>query len=112
MQAMNPNTDIDALKISAYVRQLELDNQHLTQQVQMLKEQIIDIRKFESTTMTVEALARMHNVDPRTVRQYIHEGFIPTHPDSTDRKILIRSADAIRLDFRAFRRNLYDLKHN
>lgn len=83
---MGPSSDIDSLKISTYVRELELTNLELTQKVQRLESKSVNIDKFENTAITVEACARMHGVCVQTVRQYIKDGYIPEHPDSTDRK--------------------------
>ena len=108
---MGPASDIDSLKISTYVRELELTNLELTQKVQQLESKSINIDKFENTAITVEACARMHGVCVQTVRQYIKDGYIPEHPDSTDRKILIRTSDAILLNFKQLRRALWENAH-
>lgn len=99
---MDPN--IDSIRISAYIRKLEIDNAELAAKVTKLQNDSIDLEKFYGTAISAEACARMHGVCVQTVRQYIHAGFIPRHPDSTDRKILIRTSDAITLDFRRFSR--------
>lgn len=103
--------DIDSLTISTYVRGLELTNMELTQKVKQLESKSINIDKFENTAITVEACARMHGVCVQTIRQYIREGYIPEHPDSTDRKKLIRTSDAILLNFKEMRRSLWTQTH-
>lgn len=108
---MEQASDIDSLKISTYIRGLELAKIELTQKVEQLESRTINIDKFESTAITVEACARMHGVCVQTVRQYIKEGYIPEHPDSTDRKILIRTSDAILLNFRQLRKKLWEDTH-
>ena len=105
---MEPASDIDSLKISTYVRELELTNLELTQKVQRLESKSVNIDKFENTAITVEACARMHGVWVQTVRQYIKDGYIPEHPDSTDRKKLIRTSDAILLNFKQLRKALWE----
>jgi len=52
----------------------------------------------------------MHNVCVETVREYVHAGFIPTHPDSTSRKILILTTDALLLDFKQLKQKYKELK--
>ena len=68
---MGPSSDIDSLKISTYVRELELTNLELTQKVQRLESKSVNIDKFENTAITVEACARMHGVCVQTV-SYTH----------------------------------------
>ena len=50
---MGPSSDIDSLKISTYVRELELTNLELTQKVQRLESKSVNIDKFENTAITV-----------------------------------------------------------
>lgn len=108
---MTPASEIDSLKISTYVRQLELTNLELTQKLQQLENKVINIDKFENTSITVEACARMHGVCVQTVRQYIKDGYIHEHPDSTERKKLIRTSDAILLNFKQLRKTLWEDTH-
>lgn len=103
---MEKSSDMDSLKISAYVRGLELAKRELEHKVHELESHNINISKFECTAITIEACARMHGVCVQTVRQYVHEGYIPLHPDSMTRKLLIRTSDAIMLDFKKLRREL------
>lgn len=84
---------IDSIQISAYVRKLELDNEHMAKRIEELERDAIDIHKFELTTLLLVAVAQMHNVDPRTIRSYIEDGYIVKHPVSTDAKFLIRASD-------------------
>lgn len=102
---------IDSIQISAYVRKLELDNENMAKRIKELERDAIDIHKFDLTTLPLIAVAQMHNVDPRTIRAYIEDGYILKHPDSTDGKFLIRASDAIRLDFKELRRRHYQDLH-
>lgn len=104
-------SEIDSIQISAYVRKLELDNENMAKRIEELERDAIDIHKFELTTLPLMAVARMHNVDPRTIRAYIEDGYILKHPDSTDAKFLIRASDAIRLDFRELRKRHFQELH-
>ena len=96
--------DIDSTAISVYVRELEFKNKELSQQYQRIQEESIDTHKFYGTTVTPEICARIHGVCALTVREYVKTGHIPKHPDSTDRKILIRTSDALTLDFRQLKK--------
>ena len=89
---MEDSTHIDSTKISLYIQQLEFTVSNL------------------EATITVDACARMHNVCVETVREYVHAGFIPTHPDSTSRKILILTTDALLLDFKQLKQKYKELK--
>lgn len=97
---MDTPTAINSSNIAAYVRELEFTNSELSEIVKRLQEEAIDPQKFYGTAISVDACARIHGVCAQTVRQYIHAGYIPKHPDSTDHKLLIRTSDALILDFR------------
>ena len=104
---MEDSTHIDSTKISLYVQQLEFTVRNLEATV---AKECFDPQKFYGTAITVDACARMHNVCVETVREYVHAGFIPTHPDSTSRKILILTTDALLLDFKQLKRKYKELK--
>ena len=55
--------------------------------------------KFYAVALPVEIVAKLHSVSPYLVRRYVKMGLIPTHPGSTDAKILVRASDALLLDF-------------
>ena len=97
---MEDSTHIDSTKISLYIQQLEFT----------VSKECFDPKKFYGTAITVDACARMHNVCVETVREYVHAGFIPTHPDSTSRKILILTTDALLLDFKQLKQKYKELK--
>lgn len=97
---METTTTINSSNIAAYVRELEFENSELSETVRRLREKSIDPQKFYGTAISVDACARIHGVCTQTVRQYIHAGYIPKHPDSTDHKLLIRTSDVLTLDFR------------
>ena len=105
---MEDSTHIDSTKISLYVQQLEFTVRNLEATVARMKQECFDPQKFYGTA--VDACARMHNVCVETVREYVHAGFIPTHPDSTSRKILILTTDALLLDFKQLKRKYKELK--
>lgn len=75
-----------------------------------MKKECFDPKKFYGTAITVDACARMHSVCTVTVREYVHAGLIPTHPDSTSRKILIFTIDALLLDFKQLKQKYKELK--
>ena len=107
---MEESTQIDSTKISLYVQKLEFTVRNLEATVARMKQECFDPQKFYGTAITVDACARMHNVCVETVREYVHAGFIPTHPDSTSRKILILTIDALLLDFKQLKRKYKELK--
>lgn len=59
--------------------------------------------KFYAVPLPVETVAKLHSVSCYLVRKYVKLGLIPTHPGSTDAKILIRGSDALLLDFNKMR---------
>ena len=59
--------------------------------------------KFYAVPLGVDVVARLHNVSAYLVRRYVKLGLIPTHPSSTDAKIIIRGSDALLLDFNELR---------
>jgi len=59
--------------------------------------------KFYAVPLGVDVVAKLHSVSPYLVRKYVDMGLIPTHPSTTDAKIVIRGSDALLLDFTAMR---------
>lgn len=59
--------------------------------------------KFYAVPLGVDVVAKLHNVSPYLVRKYVDMGLIPTHPGTTDAKIVIRGSDALLLDFNKMR---------
>ena len=59
--------------------------------------------RFYAVACNVETVARMHDVSPYLVREYVRLGLIPTHPRTTPAKIMIRLSDALLLDFSSLR---------
>ena len=107
---MEDSTHIDSTKISLYIQQLEFTVSNLEATITRMKKECFDPKKFYGTAITVDACAWMHNVCVETVREYVHAGFIPTHPDSTSRKILILTTDALLLDFKQLKQKYKELK--
>lgn len=101
---------IDATSIALYVQQLEFTVSNLQDTIARMKQECFDPQKFYGTAITVDACARMHSVCVETVREYVHAGLISTHPDSTTRKILILTVDALLLDFKQLKQKYKELK--
>lgn len=59
--------------------------------------------KFYAVPLGVDVVAKLHSVSPYLVRKYVDMGLIPTHPGTTDAKIVIRGSDALLLDFNKMR---------
>ncbi len=59
--------------------------------------------KFYAVPLGVDVVAKLHGVSPYLVRKYVDMGLIPTHPGTTDAKIVIRGSDALLLDFNKMR---------
>ena len=96
---MEDSTHIDSTKISLYIQQLEFTVSNLEATITRMKKECFDPKKFYGTAITVDACARMHNVCVET-----------THPDSTSRKILILTTDALLLDFKQLKQKYKELK--
>ena len=103
---MEDSTHIDSTKISLYIQQLEFTVSNLEATITRMKKECFDPKKFYGTAITVDACARMHSVCTVTVREYVHA----THPDSTSRKILIFTIDALLLDFKQLKQKYKELK--
>lgn len=89
-----------AEQIIQYISELEAENMKLKQEC----EGSVNIERFYASKMDIPEVARLHGVDPRTVRSYVKRGFIETHPDSTEHHTFIRSSIALGLDFRELRK--------
>ena len=48
----------------------------------------------------MDAVAAMHGVSKYTVREYIKLGLIEPHPNSTEKRFLVRGSTALLLDFK------------
>ena len=59
--------------------------------------------KLYAVPLGVDVVAKLHSVSPYLVRKYVDMGLIPTHPSTTDAKIVIRGSDALLLDFNKMR---------
>lgn len=59
----------------------------------------VPIDKFYDTALTTEVVGALHGVSAGIVRRYIKLKLIPTHPMSTDAKILVRGSVALSIDF-------------
>lgn len=64
-----------------------------------LEESTIQASKFYNVAMNTMMVATLHGVSMAVVRKYVHLGLIPTHPESTDAKLLVRGSVALQLDF-------------
>lgn len=65
-----------------------------------------DCRRFYNTALSTIVVAQLHSVSPELVRKYVRCGLIPTHPMSSDAKVLIRASDALLLDFVEMKKQL------
>lgn len=66
--------------------------------------------KFYAVPLSVEVVAKLHGVSAYLVRRYVKLGLIPTHPGSTDAKIVIRGSTALLLDFEKMREQARDMR--
>lgn len=69
-----------------------------------LRSHSCDCRRFYNCALNTSTVAELHSVSAELVRCYVRRGLIPTHPMSSDSKILIRASDALMLDFREMKR--------
>lgn len=97
--------DYSASGIAAYVADLEIENSKLKNENKDLLTNCVNVRDFYNTVLSLNTVALLHGVDPRTVKAYVDSGAIPKHPDSTDSRTYIRGSVALKLDFSELRRN-------
>lgn len=95
---MSPND------ITASIQSVFAENDQLKRRLEQMQENCIDATKFYASSMTIEAVAKLHDVHPDTIRKYIALGLIEKHPKSTDSKILIRGSEALKLDFKKLKK--------
>ncbi len=76
---------------------------HLERENKELRASQVNANRFYAVAFGVDAVAKMHDVSPYLVREYVKMGLIPQHPRSTQAKILIRLSDALLLDFNLLR---------
>lgn len=88
------------------VDSLRVKNVALEKENEELKTNSCDCRRFYNTALSTIVVAQLHNVSPELVRKYVKCGLIPTHPMSSDAKVLIRASDALLLDFVEMKRKL------
>jgi hypothetical protein len=91
---------INADNIGLYVSNLEAK----VIKLEKAQEGSISLERFYAVKMDIPEVARLHNVDPRTVRGYVKRGLIEIHPDSTDSHTYLRGSVALSLDFRKLRK--------
>ena len=70
----------------------------LEQENEMLKSTRVDTERFHSIPMTLEVAGQLHGVSSKVIRRLVELGLIVKHPQSSDRKILIRASEAIRMN--------------
>lgn len=87
--------------IAQYVSRLEAENRELRDK----QTGHISPDRFYAVKLDIPEVARLHGVDPRTVRHYVKSGRIEKHPDSTDHHTYIRASVALSLDFRKLRKS-------
>lgn len=88
------------------VDSLRTRNVALEKENEELRNNSCDCRRFYNCPLTTIVVAQLHSVSPELVRKYVRYGMIPTHPMSTDAKVLIRASDALLLDFVEMKRKL------
>lgn len=82
------------------------ENESLKREIEMMKSRMVNVDKFYNVPLTSEMVARLHSVSQSIVQKYVRYGLIPTHPLSSDSKILVRATDALLLDFAKMKRQL------
>ena len=100
------NQNLSASRVFEYISTLEESKKSLELELQRVKENSINASDFDKSYLTVESVALMHNVTTQTVRKYIRYGVIDEHPNSMPSKVLIRTSDALRINFKELKRNL------
>lgn len=60
----------------------------------------VNADRFYNWAVDVDAVAAMHGVSKYAVREYIKLGLIEQHPNSTDKRFLVRGSTALLLDFK------------
>lgn len=103
---------VDAVaKLVGSNRVLQETNDYLVGKTRMLEREneelrshSCDCRRFYNCAFNTTTVAELHSVSPHLVRCYVKRGLIPTHPMSSDSRILVRASDALMLDFREMKR--------
>lgn len=94
---------MSALEIHNAIDRLVLENQELKMKIESYSQNSVDALKFYNTEFTTDMIARLHGVSTGLVRKYIEIGLIDQHPNSSDRKLLVRGSDALILDFKSLK---------
>ena len=99
-------TDIQysASGIAEYISNLEMENARLTSELNTLRENSVNAEKFYGAPLSLNTVALLQGVDPRTIKNYVELGAIPIHPDSTDGRTYIRGSVALKIDFSKLKR--------
>lgn len=90
--------------IPGYIQRLQSDNRMLSEKIVDLEGRNVIYEKFYNVALTTSEVAKLHGYNEATVRKYVKLGLIPLHPQSSDKKILIRASVALVLDFDHLRR--------
>ena len=98
-------SNYSASGIAAYVSDLEAENIRLKNEIEELRSKSVNADKFYNASLTLNTVALLQGVDPRTIKAYVESGDIPIHPDSTDGRTYIRGSVALKLDFNKLRHN-------
>lgn len=72
----------------------------------------VNADRFYNWAVDVDSVAAMHGVSKYAVREYIRMGLIEPHPDSTDRRFLVRGSTALLLDFKELKKEAKYAKQN
>lgn len=92
MSAISDGFLADAVTLIDSYRDLERRNK-------VLEESQVNASRFYNWAVSVEEIAKMHNVSKYIVQTYIKMGLIETHPNTTPARYLVRGSVALLLDF-------------
>lgn len=90
--------------VPGYIQELQVENEILRGKVVELEPKAVIFDKYYNVEMTTSEVAKLHDIHEATVRKYVNLGLIPTHPKSSDSKMLIRGSIGLTLDFDLLRR--------
>lgn len=108
MQAMKQQ-QILINEVPSIIQSILFENEKLKEENKEYRSKVINYDKFYTVPLTTKAVAELHDVHEATVRKYVKLKLIPTHPKSTDAKILIRASTAMQLDFELLKKQSHSL---
>ena len=99
-------------EIIGYIQQITFENEALKVENERLQNGALNACQFYNSVLTVEMVSMLHRLHPDTIREYVKRGVIEKHPDSSDRKILIRASDALLFNHKEAMKKGAFRKHN